>query len=140
MTTYPPDDRLDGPVHTWFGLSYSNYLVLHRTLMQSMPVEWQERMVACLDELYEAYAHVDKPDTYWVQPAQESAYAELSDAEMKRLGVERSDIDSDVYFDALGDEHGPYDRILVPRGDDPVPHYNRGRTYIEPRLEEATTS
>lgn len=33
----------NGPIHGFFGLSYSNYLVLPRTLMQSMPVAWQER-------------------------------------------------------------------------------------------------
>jgi hypothetical protein len=42
------------PIHTWFELTYSNYLVLHRSIMQSMPVEWQRRFVACLDEMREA--------------------------------------------------------------------------------------
>lgn len=28
MSTWPPDGRLEGPVHTWFGLSYSNYQVM----------------------------------------------------------------------------------------------------------------
>lgn len=38
------------PVHAFFGLSYSSYLVLPRTLLQSMPHEWQARLVALLEE------------------------------------------------------------------------------------------
>lgn len=130
MTT-PPDDRLDGPVHTWFELTYANYQVLHRTLMQSMPVAWQERMVDCLEELREAYAHIEHPQ-YKVEAAREATYNELDPDDMARLGVQRSEeAGGDVYFDG-GDEHEPYERVMVPIGADPIPHYNRGRTYLPP--------
>lgn len=39
------------PMHTWFGLTYSSYLVLHRVAIQTMPREWQEKLVALLDEM-----------------------------------------------------------------------------------------
>lgn len=42
------------PIHEFFGLSYANYLTLNRTVLQSMPLEWQERFVACLRELDDA--------------------------------------------------------------------------------------
>lgn len=42
----PGADRL----HTWWELSYASYLVLPRSLMQSMPDEWQDRMAALLEE------------------------------------------------------------------------------------------
>lgn len=60
----------DGPIHDWFGLTYANYLVLHRTVLQSMPGEWQDRFVACLTELDHACrrANVPQPDGYRVQP------------------------------------------------------------------------
>lgn len=139
--TYPPDDRLDGPIHEWFGLSYSNYLVLERTLLQSMSVEWQERMVACLEQLGDAFAHVDKASVWWVQPAKECSYSDLTEPDMQRLGITAErDVDgeeSPVYYDDDGGERQPDDRILVPYGDDPVPHYGRGRTYVEPREETA---
>lgn len=54
------------PVHGWFELSYSSYLVLPRSLMQSMPVGWQARMVECLEEMREAFAHLDVNDRYTV--------------------------------------------------------------------------
>lgn len=43
---YSPED-----VHTYFGLTYANYLVWPRSLMQSMPDEWQARFVGLADEL-----------------------------------------------------------------------------------------
>lgn len=39
------------PIHLYFELSYAHYLVIARTCLQSMPVEWQKRFVRCLLEL-----------------------------------------------------------------------------------------
>ena len=80
-------------IHTYFGLTYANYLVLPRTLLQSMPEEWQDRFVECLNEAEEAFSHIDQAESYMVLPRD------------PRTG-----------------------RFIK----DPVPHYNRGRTYIEP--------
>lgn len=44
---------IDEPIHEWFELSYSSYLVLPRSILQSAPVEWQRRFVECLCELRE---------------------------------------------------------------------------------------
>lgn len=131
MSDYPSDDRLNGPIHCWFGLSYSNYLVLHRTPMQSMPVEWQQRMVTCLGELHSTFAGVDKPAMFWVQPARECSYSDLSAGDMHRLHI-TYDTEAEAYYDGDGNERDPDDRLLVPYGDDPVPDYGRGRTYIAP--------
>ena len=38
------------PIHDWFGLTYSSYLCIPRSALEAMPVEWQERLVALLDE------------------------------------------------------------------------------------------
>ena len=43
------------PIHEWFELSYASYLVLPRTLLQSMPQEWQERLIVLLGELGAAF-------------------------------------------------------------------------------------
>lgn len=134
------------PVHGWFGLSYSQYQVLNRTLMQSMPLDWQRRMVACLRELEEAYDHIEQPDCYIVEPADEVTYSDLSAAQMRRLGItcgpEPEDVPfmsagelasaEETFYDRDGCEHQAWDRLLVPTGGDPVPRYNRGRTYIPP--------
>lgn len=46
-----PPDPPTGPVHGWFGLSYASWMVLPRTLLQSMPIEWQASLVRLMDEL-----------------------------------------------------------------------------------------
>jgi hypothetical protein len=79
-------------IHSWFGLTYANYLVLPRSVLQSMPDEWQSGFVAMLRDLEVAYGHLDWPE-----------YA----------------------VNARGDGG----RFIK----DPIPHYNRGRTRIEPR-------
>jgi hypothetical protein len=102
-------ERLDGPVHLWFGLTYSNYLVLPRTLLQSMPVEWQTAFTDLLDELTVAFAHVDQTEFYDVT-----------------AGYETEDENGDPEF-------APYTT------GDPIPHYNRGRTFLRPALAAAST-
>lgn len=64
--TEPIEYRSDGPVHQWFSLSRANYLVLPRSLMSAMPLEWQERMTACLQEMREACAPLSLNDRYIV--------------------------------------------------------------------------
>ncbi len=46
-------------MHNWFGLSYSNYLVLRRTAIQSMPDEWQTRLRDCLREMQDAFGYIE---------------------------------------------------------------------------------
>jgi hypothetical protein len=150
ISTHPTD----GPVHTYFGLTYANYLVIPRTLMQSMPIGWQERMTACLDELHEAFQHIEQAEVYEVVPGVERTVSELSDTELKRTGYSvdwyggeepPEGLDTDdlnawqhkhetepVYYDRDLDEVDADTRVVLP-ADDPVPHYNRGRTYVEPR-------
>ncbi len=79
-------------IHLWFELTYANYLVLPRAVLQSMPDPWQAKFVALLEEMQAAYGHLDWP-----------AYA----------------------VNARG-EGGRFIK-------DPIPHYNRGRTHIEPK-------
>lgn len=38
-------------IHSYFGLSYANYLVLPRTVLQTMPEDWQSKFVALLHEI-----------------------------------------------------------------------------------------
>jgi hypothetical protein len=127
-------------IHKHFGLSYANYLVIPRTLLQSMPDEWQTPFVALLKVLDDAFAHVPQADVYDVTAGKEDLLRDMTETELFQAGVE---VTGD---DELG--HGPdtvYRRISdgeVLDGDsygfrpgrDPVPHYNRGRARVEPRL------
>ena len=53
-------------VHNWFGLSYSSYLVLPRVLLEAMPGEFQQRFVACLEELQAIWDGHKIKDSYTV--------------------------------------------------------------------------
>lgn len=125
MTTDPTPDA----IHTWFGLSYANYLVLPRTLLQSMPDAWQERLVELLDQYEDAFHDVEQAEAYDVTPGRVVAAEELSKRQRLWAGVTEED---GVLYDRDGDELHPYSRVVVPEPD-PVPHYNRGRTRVEPR-------
>lgn len=54
-------------IHNWFELSYSNYLVVPRTFLQSMPDEWQEKFVALLEEMNKKVDAPDQAKEYWVR-------------------------------------------------------------------------
>lgn len=129
-------DRKD--IHTHFGLSYANYLVLPRTLLQSMPEEWQHEFVTLLEKFGEAFSHVDQAEAYDVKTGVDRYLNEPSEAELKAIGwtVEHTEEET-LYYSPTGDEVTSEDadgyHILIPTAD-PVPHYNRGRTYIEPRI------
>lgn len=57
-----PDDA----VHTFFELSYAQYLAVPRTALQSMPVEWQRRFVQCLEQLDDSIDWRPSKGGYWV--------------------------------------------------------------------------
>ncbi len=126
-----------GDVHTWFGLSYSNYQVLHRTLLQSMPDEWQHRFVTCLEELRGAFRHVEQAPGYEVNAVEWKYVSELTDAEMKLTGVTldwNEAQQESVYYDRDGDEIDAHvGKVAVP-AHEPIPHYRRGREHVEPDL------
>lgn len=46
-------DYYHGPVWNAFGLSRSSYAVFPRRALQSMPAEWQQRLVNLLDEMHD---------------------------------------------------------------------------------------
>lgn len=156
ITTTPAEQVEHEAIHGWFGLSYANYLVLPRTLLQSMPDEWQSRFVACLRELGEAFAHIDQAEAYEVTPGVEREVGDLTDDELKRIGYSKNDPctcyaelapeggvvhhppvcpHETTYYDERGIEV-PYDHLVVWPTADPVPHYNRGRTHVEPLIKE----
>lgn len=56
------------PVHLHFGLSYASYFVWQRSLMQAMPLAWQQRFVQLATEFDDATRHLkDRPDSFMVR-------------------------------------------------------------------------
>lgn len=97
MTTNLDDDVCDGEliddppmdVHTWFSLTYASYLVVNRSILQSMPEPWQHRFTELMLEMQQHFRHIDEPR----------------------------------YHVFVRGDDGRFTR-------DPIPHYNRGRTFI----------
>ena len=56
----------DDPIHEWFGLSYSNFLTIPRLVLESMPFEWQEKMVELLEKMDNTFDWRPKEGNYWV--------------------------------------------------------------------------
>lgn len=82
--------REDGPVHEYFELTYASYKVLPRTLMQSMPIKWQERFVALMREMEDAYSHVSAsfPGEYAVTPKKNGKFCKETIPHYRRGRVE----------------------------------------------------
>jgi hypothetical protein len=136
----------DQPIHGMFGLSYSNYLVCPRSVMQSMPVDWQRAFVALWQQLQQAAADLEWPLAYQVKAGHEACFSDLTDEQMAELGVkltpevpaaefdEMTDEQWDAWHDQRkwhwdGQEWDGDDTIHIP-GPDPIPYYNRGRARV----------
>lgn len=144
------------PIHAYFELTYDTHLVMHRTLLQSMPQAWQSKFVKMLEEYDSAFKHVKKSPMI-VQAGERVYLSEATPEQLARGGYERTDYDRELcectvetecescqhnsfprYYDMYGNEFRGDEPVMIPTlTDDPVPHYNRGRTRIEPRLGSA---
>lgn len=129
---YVIEDKTD--VSTWFSLSYSNYQVLHRTLLEGMPLEWQHRFVDLMEELEDAYSHVKTAEGYQVQAGTWHYPDDLSRDRLEALGwaIDEADPDDEddhrptVYYDPEGNEHTGYHACVFIPCEDPIPHYREG--------------
>lgn len=127
-------------IHKHFGLSYANYLVIPRTFLQSMTPEWQAQFVALLKVMEEAFKHVSQADVYDVTAGKEDLLRDMTESQLFAAGVEVSGDDDlghgpDTKYHRISDGEGlDGDSYGFRPGKDPVPHYNRGRTRVEPRL------
>jgi hypothetical protein len=138
--TAPIEERTEA-IHGFFGLSYSTYLVLHRSLLQSMPDEWQNEFVALLNQLHAAFRHVEQTECYEVVPGTEHTIGEMSTAELRAAGISSSqdamtdeEIEDDgkiaYYQERTGRELDEHERVVLPCAEQ-LPGYQRGRTRID---------
>lgn len=54
-------------IHQWFELTYAQYLTIPRSVLQSMPDEWQEKFAALLYELDDTIDWRPAEGRYWVE-------------------------------------------------------------------------
>jgi hypothetical protein len=140
--TEEPHQRTDGPIHGWFGLTYSSYQVLPRVLMQSMPLEWQRRMVACLEELRAEFSHVEQPESYEITPCRWVQPGELTGTQRRLLDIDVAYEDDDeeyglpTYYDRNGDELDRHQACAPLPVRNPLPAYRHG--YVPPASDGTT--
>ena len=79
--TDPLRAKFDGPIHLMFGLSYANYFIMQRSVLQAMPIPWQEKFVALMRELEET-VDLDKiPQSFQVEACNPNSAAVEDDQE-----------------------------------------------------------
>lgn len=68
----PIEPRPGNDVHNYCGLTYAQFLVFPRVMLQAMPREWQEKFVALLEELDETFDYMPAKDgdIYYVRVGQ----------------------------------------------------------------------
>ena len=62
----PPTIVGPDAIHEWFELTYAEYLTIPRSVLQSMPSEWQSEFVALLEVLDETIDWRPAAGRYWV--------------------------------------------------------------------------
>lgn len=77
-------------VHGYFGLTYANYLVMHRALLEAMPAEWQDKFVRLLDEFDDAWEHINHYPQFKVETGRWANVEDLSIRDLDRHGVSTS--------------------------------------------------
>lgn len=139
-TTHTPDGvqiSRDGAIHEYFSLSYANYLLLERTLLQSMPLKWQRHFVDLLQVFNEAFNHLQRAPGWKIEPVIWKTPEDFDRKELKKHGLTaQKTMGKTLYFDADGNEYESWESCVPIPTEDPIPHYNRGRTFIAPQLPE----
>jgi hypothetical protein len=108
-----------------------------------MPEEWQLKFVELLDDLSNAFDHIEHPETFKVITGDLRELRGMTGAEIESIGysVFRGDPDldeDDVFCNESGTEVNAdmsAEMVCYPMPD-PIPHYNRGRTHIEPCIDQ----
>lgn len=110
-----------------------DYLVVPRSLAQSMPLRWQQVFTDLLADLHDAYRELEWPE-YRVVPSRREPLADLDEQQLAAAGYV-ADLDADgklIFRDAaerpVPDPHAL--RVLAPVRD-PIPPSSAG--HVEPR-------
>ncbi|MEU5693777.1 hypothetical protein [Actinosynnema sp. NPDC020468] len=100
-----------------------SYAVLPRSLVEAMPLVWQQQMTHLLAEFHRAYAHLEWP-AYRVIPSRRERLVDLDEDQLSEIGV-IMEIDSDgdvVYRDRGGRRiDNPEEQSALVSVLDPIP-------------------
>ncbi|OEJ23042.1 hypothetical protein AR457_38255 [Streptomyces agglomeratus] len=99
-----------------------------------MSDRWQTRFVAQLNELDTAFQHLPQAEAYEVTPGKWRAVRDMTEDEMHSVNIRRSELADGTPYLIRDDWHDqdPEEEFFLEEPD-PVAHYNRGRTRVEPQ-------
>ncbi|MGD9530896.1 hypothetical protein [Pseudonocardia sp.] len=128
-STTPLQDYLSRPAPG----ATEDYLVVPRSLAQSMPLRWQQLFVGMLADLHDAYADLDWPE-YRVVPSRWERLTDLDEEQLAAAGYV-AEIGADGELEYRDSEDSPVEdpetlQVLAPVAD-PLPDLAAGR--VEPR-------
>jgi len=55
------------PIHDWFSLTYSSYLILPRSILQAMPQDWQRKVLRLIEEVEDTLEYEGSDYEYMVK-------------------------------------------------------------------------
>lgn len=87
-----------GDVSQWFGLTYANFAVFPRSLLQSMPAEWQQRFYTLMTEYDDHWRRLPKgfePVEYRVQAVENGRLKSLRDYRLPHYNRTRTHVTPD---------------------------------------------
>lgn len=92
------DEPMD--ISTWFNLTYASYLVLPRLWLETMPIEWQYKFVALLNEIPETLDIDDEyPATYLVTCKRRGKFVKDIYRDYRHGTIKRKHISNDIIGD-----------------------------------------
>jgi hypothetical protein len=110
----------------------AGYAVLPRSLVESMPLPWQQQFATMIAQFHQAYAHLQWP-VYRVVPSRYERLVDLDEEQLAEAGY-LMEIDSDgeiVYRTRSGTlVENPEQTTALVSVLDPIPHNRHGR--VEP--------
>jgi hypothetical protein len=100
-----------------------NYVVLPKSLVEAMPLPWQNAMTQILQEFHHAFGHLDWPE-YRVVPSRKERLVDLDEEQLAEAGyLAEIDVDGElVYRERNGKRvDNPEDTEVLVSVLDPIP-------------------
>ncbi|MGB3438764.1 MAG: hypothetical protein WBA97_08425 [Actinophytocola sp.] len=114
----------------------ADYVVLPKSLVEAMPLPWQNAMTQILQEFHQAYGHLDWPE-YRVVPSRKEMLVNLDEEQLAEVGyLVEIDVDGElVYRERSGRRiDNPEDTEVLVSVLDPIPdEYRNANEDTPPR-------
>jgi hypothetical protein len=100
MTMYP--DQMRSPLPDYLRVPHpgttENYVVLPKSLVETMPLPWQNALHQVLAEFHQAFAHLEWPE-YRVVPSRKEKLVNLDEEQLAEVGyLVEIDVDGELVY------------------------------------------